>query len=239
VPWSLKHFQQSGQLHYITFSCYHRKPKLRGSPAPRDIFVKVLERVRQQYGLLVYGFGANVGAVVSRRHMIDIFVRRKLLGPWTHDEQLDGAVFRLAATFPVHEEQFTNYMIPGDELYPFDPNAFLEKLVEETGIAHTWEPVRTKVEEGGRRFVMTSAVPAGAVPNPERKARHKTRQLLWLIWSRFAGVERMVRPEEVRAHSSSIAFENFLIANTDIIERLLREYREGRGGAGMESSEGN
>jgi REP-associated tyrosine transposase len=55
VPWSLKHFQQSGQLHYITFSCYHRKPKL-GAPAPRDIFVKTLERVGQQYGLLVYGF---------------------------------------------------------------------------------------------------------------------------------------------------------------------------------------
>ena len=55
MPWSLKHFQESGQLHYLTFSCYHRQPKL-GTPAPRDLFVKRLETVRQQYGLFVYGF---------------------------------------------------------------------------------------------------------------------------------------------------------------------------------------
>jgi REP-associated tyrosine transposase len=55
VPWSLKHFQESGQLHYLTFSCYHRQPKL-GTPAPRDLFVNRLETVRQQYGLIVYGF---------------------------------------------------------------------------------------------------------------------------------------------------------------------------------------
>jgi putative transposase len=55
VPWSLKHFQESGQLHYLTFSCYHRQPKL-GTPAPRDFFVKALEKVRQQYELIVYGF---------------------------------------------------------------------------------------------------------------------------------------------------------------------------------------
>ena len=55
MPWSLKHFQESGQLHYLTFSCYHRQPKL-GTLAPRDLFVKRLETVRQQYGFFVYGF---------------------------------------------------------------------------------------------------------------------------------------------------------------------------------------
>src|SRR5438045_7763341 len=46
---------ESGQNHSLTFSCYHRQPKL-DAPAPRDLFVKALETVRQQYGLLVYGF---------------------------------------------------------------------------------------------------------------------------------------------------------------------------------------
>ena len=55
MPWSLKHFQQSGQNHYLTFSCYHRQPKL-GTPAPRDLFISALETVRQQYELFVYGF---------------------------------------------------------------------------------------------------------------------------------------------------------------------------------------
>jgi putative transposase len=48
----LKHFQQSGQNHYLTFSCYHRQPKL-GTPAPRDLFISALETVRQQYELFV------------------------------------------------------------------------------------------------------------------------------------------------------------------------------------------
>jgi len=55
MPWSLKHFQQSGQNHYLTFSCYQRQPKL-GTPAPRDLFVHALETVRQQYESFVYGF---------------------------------------------------------------------------------------------------------------------------------------------------------------------------------------
>src|ERR1700756_4744735 len=42
VPWSLKHFQQSGQNHFLTFSCYHRQPKL-AAPAPRDLFIRALE----------------------------------------------------------------------------------------------------------------------------------------------------------------------------------------------------
>jgi putative transposase len=37
------------------FQCYHRQPKLR-TPAPRDLFIRALETVRQQYELFVYGF---------------------------------------------------------------------------------------------------------------------------------------------------------------------------------------
>ena len=54
----LKHFQQSGQNHYLTFSCYHRQPKL-GTPAPRNLFIRALETVRQQYELFVYGRAAR------------------------------------------------------------------------------------------------------------------------------------------------------------------------------------
>jgi putative transposase len=55
VPWSLKRFQESRQLHFLTFSCYHRKPKLTTTEAC-NLFLASLERVRQQYGLLVYGY---------------------------------------------------------------------------------------------------------------------------------------------------------------------------------------
>jgi putative transposase len=55
MPWGLKHFQQSGQLHFLTFSCYRRRQKL-ATPHSRACFESSLERVRQSYGLCVYGY---------------------------------------------------------------------------------------------------------------------------------------------------------------------------------------
>ena len=51
----LKRFHQSGQFHFITFSCYRRKKKL-NSPASRTIFEQALERVRRQYAFCICGY---------------------------------------------------------------------------------------------------------------------------------------------------------------------------------------
>lgn len=55
MPWELKHFQQSRQLHFLTFSCYRRRPNL-ATPNSRAYFESSLERLRQSYGLCVYGY---------------------------------------------------------------------------------------------------------------------------------------------------------------------------------------
>jgi len=55
VPSRLRRYQQAKDLHFITFSCYGRKPKL-GTPAARDLFERSLEKVRQKYGLYVTGY---------------------------------------------------------------------------------------------------------------------------------------------------------------------------------------
>ena len=55
MPWGLKRFQQTSNLHFITFSCYKRRPNL-GTPVSRSTFEAALERVRQQYELGVYGY---------------------------------------------------------------------------------------------------------------------------------------------------------------------------------------
>src|SRR5205807_3787449 len=55
MPWGLKRFQQSRQLHFLTFSCYHRRPNL-GSVESRRTFESALERVRTKYLLCVYGY---------------------------------------------------------------------------------------------------------------------------------------------------------------------------------------
>src|SRR6266853_3866029 len=55
MPWGLKRFFGGGDLHFITSSCYQRRPLL-GSESRRDLFVRVLEQVRQRYSFVVVGY---------------------------------------------------------------------------------------------------------------------------------------------------------------------------------------
>jgi putative transposase len=55
MPWGLKRFQQTRRLHFLTFSCYKRRPNF-GTPESRTTFESALERVRQNYSLYVYGY---------------------------------------------------------------------------------------------------------------------------------------------------------------------------------------
>ena len=55
MPWGLRRFQHAEHLHYITFTCYHRAPRL-SSPAARELFERTLERVRRWYGFYVIGY---------------------------------------------------------------------------------------------------------------------------------------------------------------------------------------
>jgi putative transposase len=55
MPSRLERYQQSGQLHYITFTCFHRR-KLLDTESARDAFEHTLERVRRWYSLDVFGY---------------------------------------------------------------------------------------------------------------------------------------------------------------------------------------
>lgn len=55
MPWGLKRFQETGQVHFLTFSCYRRRPNFEGAHAC-NTFVNALERVRRDYSLCVYGY---------------------------------------------------------------------------------------------------------------------------------------------------------------------------------------
>ncbi len=55
MPWGLTRFQHSGQSHFVTFCCYHRRPLLT-IDANRRIFESALERVRHTFKLQVYGY---------------------------------------------------------------------------------------------------------------------------------------------------------------------------------------
>ena len=55
MPWSLRRFQQARQLHFITFSCYRRQPRL-STTETRRVFEQQLEIVRRRFQACVYGY---------------------------------------------------------------------------------------------------------------------------------------------------------------------------------------
>ena len=78
-------------------------------------------------------------ALLRRYSMIRILAAYKdeLLAPWHHDSELHDAVFRIAATFPMRELRHRAQPIAGDEIFGFDPNAFVQRLIEEN-----WRPAQ-------------------------------------------------------------------------------------------------
>jgi putative transposase len=55
MPRGLKRFQQSQQTHFITFSCYRRRPLLVPITA-KQTFELALERVRHSFALCIYAY---------------------------------------------------------------------------------------------------------------------------------------------------------------------------------------
>jgi putative transposase len=51
----LKRFQQSGQSHFVTFACYHRRVGL-DSAVLCDLFLEVLESMRRRFRLCIYAY---------------------------------------------------------------------------------------------------------------------------------------------------------------------------------------
>jgi putative transposase len=51
----LDRFYGGNDLHFLTFSCYQRKPLLDDTARP-DLFLKILERVRRRYRMVVLGY---------------------------------------------------------------------------------------------------------------------------------------------------------------------------------------
>ena len=55
MPWGLKRHYGTGGLHFITWSCYRRRPLLDTEPT-RDLLLNVLEVMRERYRFGVVGY---------------------------------------------------------------------------------------------------------------------------------------------------------------------------------------
>jgi putative transposase len=55
MPTGLRRYQETGDLHFVTFSCVRHRPIL-GTAAARDLFLQLLEQTRVRYGMGVHGY---------------------------------------------------------------------------------------------------------------------------------------------------------------------------------------
>ena len=55
MPRGLRRFQESGQSHFVTFSCYQRQPYF-DTVEVFDLFVHCLENMRRRFGVCIYGY---------------------------------------------------------------------------------------------------------------------------------------------------------------------------------------
>ena len=55
MPRGLKRYYGQDDLHYVTFSCYRRRPLL-GTPRRRDCFLRICEQVRRRYRFVAVGY---------------------------------------------------------------------------------------------------------------------------------------------------------------------------------------
>jgi len=115
MPWGLKRFQESGHSHFVTFSCYHRRPLLTSDPTKR-IFELALERVRHSFGLRVYGYVVmpeHVHLLVSEPERGVLADALKSLKQGVSRRLVAGAPFKpgvgLSGDFPQHFRQKRYY----------------------------------------------------------------------------------------------------------------------------------
>jgi putative transposase len=55
MPLGLERRQNTGQLHFITFSCYRRLPHL-AAPEPKSTLEQIIERTRQSHNFFLYAY---------------------------------------------------------------------------------------------------------------------------------------------------------------------------------------
>ena len=83
MPWGPTRYQYTGQSHFVTFCCYHRR-SLFTTDESRRVFENALERVRRSFCLRVYGY------VVMPEHVHLLVSEPERTGPLKPTPGLNG-----------------------------------------------------------------------------------------------------------------------------------------------------
>jgi putative transposase len=124
----LKRHQHLGHLHFVTFSCYQRQPRLKTATA-RDLFEDALERTRCRYGFQVVGY------VVMPEH-----VHLLVSEPSKESLALGLQALKLSVTRRSEQGRFWQARYYDFNLYTED------KRVEKLDYIH-WNPVKRGLVE--------------------------------------------------------------------------------------------
>jgi putative transposase len=111
MPWGLRRFHQSEQLHFVTFSCYGRQPKLASGRA-RSLLEWSLEQTRRSYGLCVLGY------VVMPEHVHLLLTEPETKALSTALQALKQSVSRslaLRATEPFWQARYYDFNVWSEE----------------------------------------------------------------------------------------------------------------------------
>ena len=110
----LHRYQQAGDLHFITFSCYQRRPYLLCS-STRDRFESALERMRTRYWFAVFGY------VIMPEH-VHILLNEPKVGT------LAGAIQAIKLSVAVREDQRPFWQSRYHDFNVFSDAKRIEKL---------------------------------------------------------------------------------------------------------------
>ncbi|HEY1577510.1 MAG TPA: transposase [Terracidiphilus sp.] len=110
----LVRFHQTGNFHFITFSCYHRKPHLR-TVASKELFESALERARKRYNFVVVGY------VVMPEH-VHLLVNEPKIG--TLDRAIQALKLSVTKRTRIHPFWQTRYY----DFNVWNPEKTTEKL---------------------------------------------------------------------------------------------------------------
>jgi putative transposase len=146
MPKGLRRFYGGGDLHFITCSCYQRKPFL-GSASRRDLFLKIFEQVRQKYEFQVVGY------VVMPEHI------HLLIG-----EPDDGTI---AVIMQVLKQRVSHQFLSrvrGQDTAPrsfwlprsYDFNVFSQKKIAEKLDYMHWNPVKRGLVDSPEKWRWSS-----------------------------------------------------------------------------------
>jgi putative transposase len=140
----LHRFYGGRDLHFLTFSCYRRRP-LFGNEVYCDLFLKILERVRRRYRLVVLGY------VVMPEH-VHLLVSEPQRGT------LSTAVQALKLGF-VRSLECSGTLTPGT---PMHPQRFWQARFYDFNV---WTE-RKRIEK--LRYIHCNPVERGLVTSPEQ-----------------------------------------------------------------------